>query len=167
MRPKGSADVLEARRRRALKLLDGGKLNQRQVAERVGCSPSAVSRWVSARARGGAEALKVKPTPGRPPRLTAKQKAKLIKLLQRGPLAFGYHTELWTTARIADLIDDQFKVRYHRDHVGRLMHALGWSAQVPQRRARQRDEARIEQWRHGDWSRVKKRPKGWGPTSSS
>jgi len=167
MRPKGSAEVLEARRRRAMKLLDGGKLNQRQVADRVGCSPSAVSRWASARARGGAQALKVKPTPGRPPKLTSKQKQKLIKLLQRGPLALGYHTELWTTARIADLIAKQFKVRYHRDHVGRLMHALGWSTQVPQRRARQRDEGSVEQWRRSGWQRVKKSPKGWEPTSSS
>lgn len=167
MRPKGSADVLEARRRRALKLLDGGVLNQRQVAERIGCSPSAVSRWVSARAQGGAEALKVKSSPGRPPKLTDKQKRKLVKLLQRGALSFGYHTELWTTARIAEVIDKHFKVRYHRDHVGRLMHALAWSCQTPQRRARQRDEARIQQWRRADWQRVKKSPKGWAPTSSS
>jgi transposase len=60
-----------------------------------------------------------------------------------------------------------FGVRYHRDHVGRLMHQVGWSHQKPETRARERDEARIEAWKHRDWPRVKKTLRGWGPTSSS
>lgn len=126
MRPKGPAEILEARRLRAIRLLDGGKLNQRQVAERVGCTPSAVSRWALAHNRGGIEALKVRPAPGRRARLTEAQKVELVKLLQRGPLSLGYDTTTWTTAQIADVIHDHFQVRYHRDHVGRIMNVLGW-----------------------------------------
>lgn len=166
MRPQGPAAVLEDRRRRAMKLLDTG-LSLHEVARRIDCAASSVMRWRDARQRGGTRALKVKTTPGRPHKLSAKQKARLIKLLLRGPTAHGYSTELWTTARIAEVISDQFDVRYHRDHVGRLMHTLGWSCQVPQRRARQRDEARIQQWRAEDWPRVKKTLRGWAPTSSS
>ena len=51
----------------------------------------------------------------------------------------GYRTNLWTTARIAELIR-QFGIQYHRDHVGRLMHSLNWSPQKPERRALERDE---------------------------
>lgn len=124
-------------------------------------------RWRDARTTGGAEALKVRRTPGRPPKLTDRQKRQLVKLLLRGPAAQGYRTDLWTTRRIAEVIAPEFGVSYHRDHVGRLMRQLGWSCQVPQRRARERNEERIQRWREEDWPRVKKTLRGWAPTSSS
>jgi len=82
-------------------------------------------------------------------------------------MANGYRTELWTTARIAELIEKKFGVRYHRDHIGRLMASLGWTYQKPARRALQRDERKIEQWKKEDWPRIKKGLRGWVPTSSS
>jgi len=166
MRPQGSARVLEDRRRRALRLLDRG-YNLNEVARKIGCAPSSVLRWRNARAQGGAAALRVKASPGRPPKLTPSQQQLLLRQLLRGPAAHGYRTDLWTTGRIAEVIGRRFGVFYHRDHVGRLMRALGWSCQVPQRRARERDEARIQRWRVEDWPRVKKTPRGWAPTSSS
>jgi transposase len=71
---------------------------------------------------------------------------------------------LWTTARIAEVIWRGFGVRYHRDHVGRLMHSLHWSPQKPERRALERDDEAVEQWKREDWPRVKKTPRGWAPT---
>ena len=72
-RPKGSADLLEDRRKRALKLLDfGHSLND--VARRIRCYASSVMRWRDARRRGGARALKVRFSPGRPWKLKAKQR---------------------------------------------------------------------------------------------
>jgi transposase len=73
---------------------------------------------------------------------------------------------LWTTSRIAALIEKQFHVTYHRDHVGRLMHSLNWSHQKPERRAIERDERAIDRWKRKTWPRVKKTPQGWVPTSS-
>jgi transposase len=92
---------------------------------------------------------------------------RLVRILLKGALARGYQTELWTTARIAEVIDEVFGVQYHRDHVGRLMHRLGWSSQKPERRALERDDERIERWKRAEWPRVKKTPSGWVPTSSS
>ena len=165
-RPKGSADVLEDRRRRALALLKEG-LSLNEVGRRIGCNPSSVMRWRDAEYRGGAEALKVRFSPGRPPKLGPRQRDRLVKLLLQGPLAHGYQTNLWTTARIAALIQQKFGVRYHRDHIGRLMDSLGWSHQKPERRAVQRDEAAIERWKQKDWPQIKKTLHGWAPTSSS
>jgi transposase len=164
MRPRGSADVLEARRRRALKLLDSG-LSLTDASRRVGCSASSVLRWRDAREKLGEEAFKVRFSPGRPSKLSAGQKRRLVRTLLRGALAWGYRTELWTTTRIAEVIRRSFGVRYHRDHVGRLMHQLGWSPQKPERRARERNEKRIERWVAEQWPRVKKTPEGWAPTS--
>jgi transposase len=47
-------------------------------------------------------------------------------------------------------------VRYHKDHVGRLLKGLGWAPQVLARRAVQRDEAAIERWRAEVWPELKK-----------
>jgi transposase len=95
------------------------------------------------------------------------QQRRLVRLLLKGPLAHGYRTNLWTTARIAELITREFGVTYHRDHVGRLMHRLGWSHQKPETRAAERNEEAIDRWKREDWPRVKKTLRGWAPTSSS
>jgi transposase len=166
MRLPGSAKVLEARRQRAMQWLDRG-LSLHEVGRRVGASPSSVRRWRDARSEQGDEGLKVRSAPGRPPKLQAADKAKLIKLLLRGAPKHGFTTDVWTTSRIAELICTHFGVRYHNDHVGRLLRALGWSHQKPERRAVERDEEAIARWKKETWPRVKKTPRGWVPGSSS
>jgi transposase len=165
-RLKGSADLLEDRRRRALTLLDEGhSLNE--VGRQIGCNPSSVMRWRDARRHGGADALQVRFSPGRPLKLVAGQRKRLVRLLLKGPLAQGYRTNLWTTARIAEVVEREFGVSYHPDHIGRLMHSLGWTPQKPERRALERDEVEIERWKQKEWPRIKKTPQGWAPISSS
>jgi transposase len=164
-RPKGSADLLSDRRRRALTLLKSG-LSLNEVARRIQCAASSVMRWHDAWRRRGAEALKVRSSPGRPLKLKPAQRRRLVKVLLKGPLAHGYNTNVWTTARIATVIGSEFGVRYHRDHIGRLMHSLNWSHQKPEKRALERNEEAIEEWKRKDWPRVKKTLHGWVPTSS-
>jgi transposase len=162
-RLKGSADLLEDRRRRSLALLDAGE-SLNEVGRRIGCNPSSVMRWRDARRRGGVNALRVRFSPGRPWKLDRTQRRRLVNLLLQGPMMHGYRTNLWTTARIAELIRSQFGIEYHRDHVGRLMHSLNWSPQKPERRALERDEGAIARWQQKDWPRVKKTLRGWVPT---
>jgi transposase len=95
------------------------------------------------------------------------QLAQLAEHLQNGPQAHGYATALWTTERIARLIHRQFGVRYHRDHVGRLLGQMGWSCQRPTGRARERKEEEIARWKRVEWPRIKKKPKKKGAPSSS
>jgi transposase len=78
----------------------------------------------------------------------------------------GCNTNVWTTARIAELIRSEFAVSYHRDHIGRLMHSLNWSHQKPEKRAVERNEPAIERWKRQDRPRVKKTLRGWVPTPS-
>ena len=164
-RLKGSADLLEDRRRRALALLDeGNSLNE--VGRRIGCNPSSVMRWRDARRWGGAGALQVRFSPGRPAKLIASEQKRLVRLLLKGPMAQGYRTNLWTTARIAEMVEREIGVRYHPDHIGRLMHSLGWTPQKPERRALERDEDEIQRWKQKQWPRIKKTLQGWAPTLS-
>lgn len=157
MRPHGSPADLEARRRRAVALLDKG-LGVREVARQIGCSPMSVSRWQAEVRARGPDALRPKPAPGRPPRVTARQRAKLLKLLLKGATAHGFSTDLWTLPRVATVIARTFGVRYHPAHVWKILRGEGWSCQKPERRARERDEAAIQRWRAERWPHIKKRP---------
>ena len=163
MRIKGSAEVLEYRRYKALDLLDEGR-SLGEVGKLLGCAPSSVMRWRDARQSGGSDALKVKTASGRPPKITDRQKRSLEKILLKGPIAAGYRTDLWTTARIAEVIERKFGVTYHRDHIGKLMRQMGWSHQKPERRAAQRDEENVSVWVENEWPRVKNTHYGCAPT---
>ena len=155
MRPPGSPSQLERRRRRALELLKRGG-TQSAVAEQLGCAKSSVSRWHHTYERTGPKGLAPKPIPGRPPKLSASQRQRLVRRLVKGPLTCGYGTDLWTLPRIADQIARQFHVRDHPAHVWRLLRGLGWSCQKPERRALQRNEAAIAYWRRSVWPHIKK-----------
>jgi transposase len=165
-RPTGSAELIEARRRQALRLLDEG-FSLGEVGRMTDCAASSVMRWRDARDSGGDKALKVRPAPGRPPALSQAQRQRIIKRLMKGAMANGFSTELWTTSRVATLIHQCCRIQYHRSHAARLLHEFGFSCQKPESRALERDEARIEQWKRKDWPRVKKTLRGWVRTSSS
>lgn len=162
MRPPGSPQELERRRHRALALLAAGE-EPVDVAQRLGVDRRSVRRWKAAHRAGGLSGVRAKPAPGRPPKLTAKQRGQLERLLLKGAEAAGFATPLWTCPRIATVIERHFKVRYHVDHIGRVLHALGWSPQQPTRRAIERDEAAIAQWVKERWPVVKKTPRAARP----
>jgi putative transposase len=163
-RPKGSAELIEARRRQALRLLDEGySLNE--VGRIIGSAPSSVMRWRDAHLSSGEEAFKVRFSPGRPPALTAAQRKQIVKLLLKGATADGFSTELWTTGRVATLIQKHCRIQFHRSHVARLLLELGFSCQKHQHRARARrgKDRRVEAQA---MARLKKTLRGWVPTSS-
>jgi transposase len=159
--------ALEKRRFEAIKLLEKGKLNQSEVARGLGVCRQTVSRWAEQYRLQGREALKKAGRAGRKPQLTAEDGKRLEQLLLQGPEKLGYETPLWTCARVAHLIDQEFGVDYHSGHVWKILDALGWSCQRPVGRARERNEAGIRHWRRVEWPAIKKKPKPKGERSSS
>lgn len=156
MRPSGSPQELEHRRERAIALLEDGRPPV-EVARMVGVDRRSVRRWKSAVRTHGRDAIRARPTPGRPPKLDEKDAERLRALLLKGARAAGYSTDLWTCPRVAQVIETRFGVNYHVDHVGRLLHSLGFSPQKPTKRALERNEDGIRQWVEKDWPRIKKR----------
>lgn len=157
MRPSGSAELLEKRRRQAIALLQAGT-PYREVARRVAASLSSVVRWEQSHRRDQRNGLRARPIPGRPCRLSPTQQEQLKTVLLRGAGAAGYPTELWTLRRIGEVIRKRFGVRYSPVGVWALLrYGLEWSWQKPERRALQRDEAAIAQWKRDEWPRLKKR----------
>jgi transposase len=158
--------ALEARRLEAVTLLRQD-LAQADVARALGVHRQSVSRWASQLARGGRAALKHPGRAGRKPRLTAADRRRIERALQRGPEALGYATPLWTAERVAGLIEQECGVRYHPGHVWRLLRQLGWTCQRPTGRALERDEPAIRHWKKVRWPQLKKPPRAKGKRSSA
>ena len=156
MRTHGTAAELEVKRMIAGKLLLEGR-GVSEVARLIGVSTSSVSRWKqTVKQKRGLEGLKAKPHPGKPCCLGQRQKSRLITLLKQGPRKAGYTTDLWTCRRVAEVIDREFDVQYHPDHVGKLLRQLGYSPQKPEQVAREQDEQAVARWRRDEWPRIKK-----------
>src|SRR4051794_346120 len=102
-------DWKEWRRMRALRLKEEG-YSQRAIADALGASAAAVSQWLAAAEAGGPEALRSHPAPGRPCRLTAPQKRLIPEFLWHGAEAYGFRGQVWTCARVALVIAEEFGV---------------------------------------------------------
>lgn len=163
MRPHGSAKTLERRRQRAFELLKSG-LTMEEVSHRVGTSIASVCRWNQAVTEGGPAALVAKPVPGRPRKLQKDECRRMLELLLEGAMAYGYPNELWTLKRITRVIFVKFGVRYHPNHVWRLLRQFRWSCQVPERWPVQCDEDAVEHWKRYKWPHIKKGARTWGPS---
>jgi hypothetical protein len=92
--------------------------------------------------------------PGRPPALSREQHRLIPEFLWHGAEAYGFRGSVWTCGRIAKVIQEEFGVAYDKGHVSRLLRQLRWTPQMPIRRAVQRDEKAIEQWRAETWPRL-------------
>jgi transposase len=149
-------ECLEWRRFRALYLKRRG-WTQRDIAEALDVSEVALSGWLARARDGGPEALRARPALGRPPRLSPAQKRTIPELLWHGPEAYGFRGQVWTCARIARVIEEEFGVRYHKDHVGRLLKGLHWTPQQPIKRAIQRDDEAVRRWRDEVWPELRRR----------
>ena len=143
---------LDGRRKRALKLLDEGKL-AREVAEIIGVTIRSVYRWQQQ--KQSPKEKSERPL-GRPNRLTGEQIQKLEQELLRGAYAHGYTEDYWTLERIGHVIWELFGIRYVPSGVWHVMDRMGWSSQKPQRLAIQRDEDAIASWKRRVWPRIKK-----------
>lgn len=150
MRKKGSPDYWEQKRRTAARMF-GQQMQSKQIAQILDVHPQTVRHWRRLYLRSGLRALSSGKPSGRPRKLTWDQKLQLLEMLHRTPRHFGMDSYLWTTRLIANLVFTQFGVSHHHDHLGVLLHELGWSPQIPARRARERDEQRIAEWRTIVW----------------
>jgi transposase len=153
----------EWRRLRAYELHQKG-WTQVLIANALGVTEAAVCQWLKIAEECGSEALLAKSREGQGAHLSEAQLSQLPAILDRGPESFGFLGALWTCPRIARVIEQEFGVRYHPDHVRRLLHRLDWTYQKPVLRASQRNEALISDWLTRVWPAIKKNAKKEGRT---
>jgi transposase len=147
-------DALRERRMRAAELFEAG-MRQVDVATELGVSAQTASRWYRSWQSGGRDALVGVDRLGRTPRLSDQQLAEVETALRAGPKANGFGTDMWTLARVADVIERVTGVRYSLSQTWLILRRrLGWSRQRPARRAVERDDAAIQAWVKRDWPRI-------------
>jgi len=135
--------------------------SDREVAKRFRVTRMSANRWRRALAAGGRAALLSKGPGGGPCKLSLAQVRELAAVLEAGPAAWGWdEDQCWTLARIAEVVRCRFGVKYTLAGLDLLLHRIGWSVQVPARRAAERDEAQIARWREETWPVIKD---GGGP----
>ena len=164
----GGLDAGERVRREQVRLaaadLFEAGVSDREVARRFRVSRMSANRWRRALAAGGRAARASKGAGGARCKLTLAQLRELEMVLEAGPAAWGWdEDQCWTLARIAAVIRGRFRVGYTLAGADLLLHRIGWSVQVPARRAAERDEARIAAWREETWPVVKEPRRTWAP----
>ena len=157
---------MERRRRKAAQMFERN-VPVSEVARSLGVARQVAYRWREAWEKGGEAALASKGPAGPKVRITDAQLEEIVAALIKGPIARGYKTQLWTLPRVAALIKDLTGVEYHPGHVWRILGSLGFSCQRPERRAIERDEEAIRQWKQVGWPQLKKKPRKKAARSSS
>lgn len=160
-------EAIAARRIAVARMLKR-KVPQAEVARELGVSRQAVSVWARqlAEVNGAVGKLKGRPL-GRPKRLDAAQCELLSRALVAGALQAGFATELWTVKRVRAVIKREFGVEYSQTGCWELLRSLGFSPQMPEKRATQRDEQAFVQWKRKTWPALKKKRAASAERSSS
>jgi transposase len=166
----GGLDAAERARREKVRLaaaemIEAGA-SDREVAKHFRVSRMSANRWRRALAAGGRAALASKGAGGAPCKLSRAQVAELEQILDGGPAAAGYADQCWTLARVAEQAWRRFGVEYTLAGMDVLLHRIGWTVQVPARRAAERDEDTIARWREDTWPVIKARRRTWAPGSA-
>lgn len=156
VRPRRDFLGLEQRRKQAAKLFREGKLILAEIARELKASRQSVSRWYVQWRKGGSSSLRGAGRAGRKPRLEEGQLKKVDQALRQGARFHGFGTDLWTLPRVASVIKKVTGVSYHPGHVWKLLGAMDWTLQRPAKRARERDQAKVELWIKTRWPEVKK-----------
>src|SRR5437764_11613061 len=150
----------------AAEWIEEGATHQ-EVAERFRVTRMSANRWRRTLAAGGRPALASTGAGGASCRLTRAQLDELQLLLDTGPAEYGWTDQCWTLPRIAAVVRERFGVDYTLPGLDLLLHRIGWSVQVPARRASERDEGRIVAWREESWPQLKRPRRTWAPGWSS
>ena len=109
---------LERRRQKGARLLLQGQ-NQAEVARKLGVSRQSVSRWAHALREKGREGLRRAAIPGRRPRLDARKRELVWRLLQGSPGP-------WTLPQLHQLIKSRLGVSYQRTRLIQFLRDAGF-----------------------------------------
>jgi transposase len=124
------------------------------LCERWGLSPSCLYDWQKAFLLRGLDSVVYGHSGGRCPKLTPKQKKRLVDLIDAGPLVVGCETACWNAVLIRVLIWREFGVLYNRHYVCTLLHNLGFSFQKARFVSDHLDAAKRLAWLAEKWPAI-------------
>jgi transposase len=151
-------------RLRAVEQVQAGA-HPEDVAAALGLHRKTVYGWLAKFREGGRDALVAKPVPGRPPKLTGGQIARLYELIVGAdPAQFSFAFALWTRDMVRQVIRREFKVALSVVSVGRLLRTMGLSPQRPLYRAYQQNPEAVQHWKDEQFPAIRKQAKAEGAT---
>jgi transposase len=149
----------EQRRLAAAQDLLEGEMSQVEIAEKHGVTPSAVSKWKSTLEEDGIEGLKSTNEDGNQgpdSALDEQDREQLVELLEEGAQAHGWETDLWTSKRVAALIEREFGIEFTRRHCSRILRELGYRPVKPRTEAAEKDPEEKQRWLEEEAEQLKK-----------
>jgi len=156
--------TLQVMRMQAIKAVQGGQ-SATDVAKTLGINRQTIYRWMANYLSGGQKALKAKPIPGRPPKLTPEQMQWIAEAVRENtPQQYQFEFALWTLKIIGALIERQFKIKLSINTLSRVMKLLGFSTQKPLYQAWQQDEKLVRQWEEELYPEIRREAKRVGAT---
>jgi len=156
--------TLEQVRLRVVRQIEAG-LRPDDLARVLGLARSTVFAWVARYREGGLAALKARPVPGRPPKLSGRQLSQLYTLVTgNDPRQLRFEFALWTRDMVRELIRREFSVSLSAVSVGRLLHKMGLSPQRPLWRAYQQNPAAVERWKNETYPAIRAQAAAEGAT---
>jgi transposase len=127
------------------------------MASALDIDRSAITKWLAWYNAEGTDGLRTSSPPGRVPRLSANQREQVARVVEAGPPAAGFRSGVWTGALVGEWIEREFGVRYHPQHIPRLLHQLGFSVQRPRKRLARADLEKQAAWMRVTFPAIKKK----------
>jgi len=147
--------TLESLRLRAVEQIQAGA-HPEDIATALGMARSTVFGWLAKYREGGQDALRARPVPGRPRKLTGVQMRKVYELIVgRDPRQLQFAFALWTRDMVRELIRRELGVALSAVSVGRLLRALGLSPQRPLWRASQQNPDLVAAWKQTEYPTIR------------
>lgn len=138
-------------------LAAGEGRRQKEVAAILKVPLRTLEWWIQQFRSEGISGLINGPYAGKPPRLSAEQKAELALIIEEGPEAHDLDTGVWTAPVVVELVARRFGVRYSCSQVRRILHELGFSVQYPRQKLSQADKERQATWLREELPAIKKK----------
>ena len=154
--------TLEELRFRAVEAVQGGQRVD-EVARAMGLCRSTVFGWMAQYRSGGWGALKAKPVPGRPAKISGRVIGRIYRAIAgKTPQQYRFEFALWTLDLARWMIGEEFGIRLSKTSTWRLMKQLGLSAQRPLWRAAEQDPERVARWRREEFPAIQAAAKAAG-----
>ncbi len=127
---------------------------QRQVASTLQISEETIRLWLRAFLLHGVQSLNTKRPPGRPPKLTKRQKKELAAIIDKGPAQAGFLSNCWRSPMIQHLINEKFGIFYSVHYISQLLKNMGFSYQKARFVSDHLDEEARKQWLSSTWPEI-------------
>jgi transposase len=142
-------------RERAVLAVNSG-MSRATVSSAFGVDRVTLYRWLRKYESNGCVGLERRAGSGRPRKLEELDEGTLRSLVLKGPLHFGYETDLWTVSRLRRVITEEFSIVLSKNTVWRRLRDAGLTYQKPEREYYEIDEEARKKWLRYEVPRIRR-----------